>query len=199
MKVLMWLAATILMAQTSGIVKVDSPQARARVISGLPHQRSSIAADKLNRIVVFLNAGDISFTSAPGTMERMACKAGEVRWIAAGDVRAMENTGDQPLQMVEVELENTPRPFTPSDLDPLKTAAKYYSLEFENEQVRVLRIRMGPHEKGARHDHQLNHIVVYLTDHAKGLAGTVKIEGPDIHSEENPLDHPVERIAIDLK
>ncbi|HEV3197230.1 MAG TPA: hypothetical protein VGZ73_04970 [Bryobacteraceae bacterium] len=45
----------------------------------------------------------------------------------------------------------------------------------------------------------MNHIVIYLTDHAKGPAGTVKIEGPDVHSEENLLDHPVERIAIDLK
>jgi hypothetical protein len=31
--------------------------------------------------------------------------------------------------------------------DPVKVDAKHYTVEFENSQVRVLRIKYGPHEK----------------------------------------------------
>jgi quercetin dioxygenase-like cupin family protein len=151
------------------------------------------------RIQIYLGAGEMAYTTAASKVEKVACKAGEVRWSPPGVRHISENISDHPFQLVEIGLKNRPRPSTPSDLDPLKTDPKHYTLEFENDQVRVLRVRFAAHEKGARHEHQLNHIVVYLTDHAKGPAGTVKIEGPDIHSEENPLDHPVERIAIDLK
>ncbi len=37
--------------------------------------------------------------------------------------------------------------------DPVKVDPKHYKVEFENAQVRVLRIRYGPHEKSVMHDH----------------------------------------------
>jgi hypothetical protein len=49
------------------------------------------------------------------------------------------------------------------------------------------------------HEHALNHIVVYLTDQARGKTGEVRLDGQMTHTEENPLDHAVERIAVDLK
>jgi quercetin dioxygenase-like cupin family protein len=195
---LVWLAALTLMAQTPD-VKVDTAQARALVVTEQPHHPNAMHEHNVNRIQIYLGAGEMTLTSPAGKVEKVAYKAGDVRWSPAPVRHISENTADHPFQLVEIELKTHPRPFTPSDLDPLKTDPKHYTLEFENDQVRVLRVRLGAHEKGARHDHQLNHIVVYLTDHAKGPAGTVKIEGPDVHSEENPLDHPVERIAVDLK
>jgi quercetin dioxygenase-like cupin family protein len=195
---LVWLAALTLMAQTPE-VKVDTAQARALVVTEQPHHPNAMHEHNVNRIQIYLGAGEMTLTSPAGKVEKVAYKAGDVRWSPAPVRHISENTGDHPFQLVEIELKNRPRTFTPSDLDPLKTDPKHYMLEFENDQVRVLRVRLGAHEKVARHDHQLNHIVVYLTDHAKGPAGTVKIEGPDVHSEENPLDHPVERIAVDLK
>jgi quercetin dioxygenase-like cupin family protein len=195
---LAWLAALTLVAQTPD-VKVDTPQARALVVTEQPHHPNAMHEHNVNRIQIYLGAGEMTFTSPAGKVEKVLYKAGDARWSPAPVRHISENTADHPFQLVEIELKNHPRAFTPSDLDPLKTDPKHYTLEFENDQVRVLRVRLGAHEKGARHDHQLNHIVVYLTDHAKGPAGTVKIEGPDVHSEENPLDHPVERIAVDLK
>src|ERR1035441_7714443 len=45
--------------------------------------------------------------------------------------------------------------------------AKHYKVEFENDQVRVLRITYGPHEKSAMHSHPAS-VVVFLNDaHAK--------------------------------
>jgi hypothetical protein len=194
-----WLAVFALMAQPPPDVKVDTGQARALLETLQPHQPTAIHERKLNCIRIYMEDGIVSLTSPSGAVEKITVKAGEVRWSPPAGESTAENLTEHPFQIVEIELKNHPRPFTPSALDPLNTDARHYTLEFENQQVRVLRVRMGAHEKGARHDHQLNHIVVYLTEHAKGPAHTVKIEGPDVHSEENPLDHPVERIAVDLK
>jgi quercetin dioxygenase-like cupin family protein len=199
MKKLWWFSISALLAQSPDHAKVDTEQVRAVVVTEQPHHRSAIHEHANNRVLVYLGSGEMSFTSTGGSVKRRTFQAGDVRWSAAGERHISENISDHPFQVVEIELRNHPRPFTPSALDPLTTDPKHYHLEFENDQVRVLRVRMGAHENGTRHDHQLNHIVVYLTDHAKGPARTVKIEGPDIHSEQNPLDHPVERIAIDLK
>jgi quercetin dioxygenase-like cupin family protein len=193
------LAAITLIAQTPENIKVDTDQARAFVVTEQPHHPGPMHEHPMSRIQIYLGAGEMAFTSPAGQVEKIAFKAGDVRWSPPGVRHISENISGHPFQLVEIELKNTPHPFKPTELDPLKTDPKHYTLEFENAQVRVLRVRFAPHEKGVRHDHQVNHIVVYLTEHAKGPAGTVKIEGPDVHTEENPLDHPVERIAIDLK
>src|SRR5260370_33394205 len=46
--------------------------------------------------------------------------------------------------------------------DPIKVDAKHYKVEFENEQVRALRITYGPHEKSAMHHHPAN-VAGFLT------------------------------------
>ena len=40
-------------------------------------------------------------------------------------------------------------------MDPLKIDSKHYKLEFENDQVRVFRVHIGPHESTPMHEHQL--------------------------------------------
>ncbi len=47
--------------------------------------------------------------------------------------------------------------------DPLKVDAKHYKIEFENDQVRVLRVTYGPHEKSVMHEHP-NAVAVFLAD-----------------------------------
>jgi len=37
--------------------------------------------------------------------------------------------------------------------DPTKVEPKHYKLDFENEQVRVVAVTYGPHEKSALHEH----------------------------------------------
>ena len=37
--------------------------------------------------------------------------------------------------------------------DPTKVEPKHYKLDFENEQVRVVSVTYGPHEKSGLHDH----------------------------------------------
>jgi quercetin dioxygenase-like cupin family protein len=62
--------------------------------------------------------------------------------------------------------------------DATKVDPKHYKVEFENDQVRVLRITYGPHEKSVMHSHPEG-MVIFLTD-AKG-----KFTFPDGTTQEN--------------
>jgi quercetin dioxygenase-like cupin family protein len=102
-------------------------------------------------------------------------------------------------------------PATASAQDAAKADAKHYKVEFENDQVRVLRIHYGPHEKGNMHSHPAG-VVVYLTD-TKGKftfpdgktmdsgakAGTVVWTDATTHQPENTGDQPFDVIQIEMK
>jgi quercetin dioxygenase-like cupin family protein len=193
-------AAVALCGQAPSNVKIDSPQARVLVVTEQPHHPSALHEHPMNRVMIYLGSGQMIRTSADGKVQKIEFKARDVRWSPAEGKHTSEYITENPFQLVEVELKNKPQPqIAMSAIDPLKADPKHYSLEFENDQVRVLRVRFGPHEKGVLHEHTLNHIVVYLNDQARGKAGEVRLDEPMTHTEENPLDHPVERIAIDLK
>lgn len=194
------LAAVTLLGQTPSNVKIDSPQARVLVVTEQPHHPSALHEHPMNRVMIYLGSGQMLRRTPDGKMRKLEFKAGDVRWSPAEGPHTSEYIADHPFQLVEIELKNQPQPHIemPAN-DPLKADPKHYSLEFENDQVRVLRVRFGPHEKGVLHEHKLNHIVVYLNDQAKGKAGEVRLDEPMTHTEENPLDHAVERIAVDLK
>ena len=88
---------------------------------------------------------------------------------------------------------------------------EHYQVAFENDQVRVLRITYGPHEKGVMHSHPAG-VVVFLDD----LAGRFTMPGGETadqeaqaravswvdaqsHQPENLGDTPFEVIQIELK
>jgi hypothetical protein len=96
--------------------------------------------------------------------------------------------------------------------DPLEVDPKHYKLEFENEQVRVLRINYGPHEKSFMHEHPPGIVVVlsdcdfrfYLPRGNKqeiiGKAGQIiTFEEAFEHLPENLSDKPFEAIYVELK
>jgi len=95
--------------------------------------------------------------------------------------------------------------------DPVKVDSKHYKVEFENDQVRVLRITYGPHEKSVMHEHPAN-VAVFLTEGqgrftlADGKtqdvpikAGTTKWDGGGKHLPENIGDKPFELVVVELK
>ena len=95
--------------------------------------------------------------------------------------------------------------------DPVKVDAKHYKVEFENAQVRVLRITYGPHEKSLMHGHPAN-VAVFLTDGTVKFtlsdgktvssdvkAGMVQWEAGSKHLPENVGDKPFELILVELK
>jgi len=95
--------------------------------------------------------------------------------------------------------------------DPVKVDAKHYKVEFENDQVRVLRITYGPHEKSVMHQHP-GSVAVFLTDgqvrftlpdgktqDAPIKAGATQWEAGGKHLPENTGDKPFELVLVELK
>lgn len=95
--------------------------------------------------------------------------------------------------------------------NPVKVDSKHYKLEFENDRVRVVRVRYGPGEKSVMHDHPAL-AVVFLTDHhvrftypdgkteeVSGKAGQVAWFVPVKHLPENLSDKPLEVILVEMK
>ena len=194
------LAAMSLCGQNASDVKIDSPEARVLVVTGQPHQPIERHDGSLNRVLVYIDSGQMIDTPVRGKPRKIDVKAGDIRWSPAEGTHTSECISDHPIRIVEVELKNiSPAVTSFSASDPLKADPKHYSLVLENNQVRVLRVRFGPNEKGELHEHTLNHIVVYLNDQARGKTGDVRLDEPMKHKEQNPLDRAVERIAIDLK
>jgi quercetin dioxygenase-like cupin family protein len=95
--------------------------------------------------------------------------------------------------------------------DPVKVDPKHYKVESENDQVRVLRITYGPHEKSVMHEHPASQ-VIYLTDvhvkftlpggktqESRGKAGETSWAPAGKHLPENLSDKPLEGILVELK
>ena len=95
--------------------------------------------------------------------------------------------------------------------DPVKVDAKHYKVEFQNSQVRVLRIKYGPHEKSVMHRHP-NAVATFVTD-ANGKftfpngktqdfsskAGETLWTPGGLHLPENTSDQPFEVLLVELK
>ncbi len=95
--------------------------------------------------------------------------------------------------------------------DPVNVDSKHYKLEFENDQVRVLHITYGPHEKSVMHAHPAS-VAIFLTDGQGKFtlpdgttqeipmkAGAVQWDGGGKHLPENTGDKPFELILVELK
>jgi len=95
--------------------------------------------------------------------------------------------------------------------DPVKVDPKHYTVEFETDAVRVLRIHYGPGEKSVMHSHPAS-IAVFLTDSNNKMtfpdgtsavnavkAGTVQMTPAGEHLPENTGDKPMELILVELK
>jgi quercetin dioxygenase-like cupin family protein len=94
--------------------------------------------------------------------------------------------------------------------DPVQVSPDYKA-EVENDWVRVLRVKRGPHDKAPMHQHPAS-VVVYLTDYhqkvtgAEGRVQELTRKAGDVsyiealkHSEENLSEQPLEVVVIELK
>jgi quercetin dioxygenase-like cupin family protein len=95
--------------------------------------------------------------------------------------------------------------------DPVKVDPKHYKVEFENNEVRILRINYGPGEKSVMHVHPET-VAVFLTDQkatfttpdgktteVDAKAGEVKSLPAGAHLPQNIADKPMELILVEFK
>lgn len=95
--------------------------------------------------------------------------------------------------------------------DPVKIDPAFNTVEFENERVRILRVRLGPGQKDSLHEHPAS-IAVTLTDQhvrvtgpdgvsreLRRRAGEVRYLEPSVHRIENLGQVPYETVLVELK
>jgi quercetin dioxygenase-like cupin family protein len=99
---------------------------------------------------------------------------------------------------------------TPSK-DPTIVDSKHYTVEYEDERVRVLRIQSGPRERSTMHSHPAMIAVMVsngklrmtypdgTSEDIEGTAGQVMHIPAVEHLPENLQDEPLEVIGVELK
>jgi quercetin dioxygenase-like cupin family protein len=78
------------------------------------------------------------------------------------------------------------------------SAAAQTTVEIDNPWVRVLRVKQAHHEKAPAQQHP-DTVAVYLTDVVNHKAGDVAWLPATTEARENPSDHPVEYVLVELK
>jgi uncharacterized RmlC-like cupin family protein len=98
---------------------------------GRPHEH------KQNRVMVYLDSGDIQLKYADGKVENQHWKPGDVAWSPASGTHTSQNVSTRPIRIVEIEIrqpghgdENAPPDRTHAVID--------------NSQVRVYRASRAP-------------------------------------------------------
>ncbi|HET9334746.1 MAG TPA: cytoplasmic protein [Gemmatimonadota bacterium] len=95
--------------------------------------------------------------------------------------------------------------------DPVDVDSEHYTVMFENDQVRVLKIRYGPNEESVMHEHPAG-VAVYLGDirgqftlpdgqvlELEGKAGDAEWTAAGAHLPKNLTDQPFELVLVELK
>ncbi len=214
-------AALLICCATLGAIPVE-PSAtlfeneQVKVLRALekPHVKAKFHEHKLNRVMIYLQSGRQRFEYQDGRPPTVFdWKAGEVKWSPAEGMHAPEVISDDAFNIIEIELKKPgDGKAIPGNLDPVKIDPKHYQLEFENAQVRVIRVKIEGHGVAPMHQHSRNRITVFLTDqefrvtNAGGKvermqrkAGDAAWGTPTTHTEENLSNHPFEVVAIEIK
>ena len=167
------------------------------------------------RVSIWITDGRVKVTYPDGKSEESSWKAGQVSWGAPRGKHIGENAGEQRFETLVVELKRAPgaSDSTKTDpaFDPVKVDPGHVRVELENDRVRVLRVRLGPHEKIPLHEHPAR-VIVWLTDNeVKGTlangkteaqrakAGEARWAAATKHAAENPRDMSAELIEVECK
>ena len=181
-----------------------------------PHVKGSLHRHEYNRVIVALDAGELTTVYQDGRKEIQHWKAGGVSWAPAAGMHTSENTGTRPLRLVEVELKK-PAPAAPPTrnpaLDPVALDPRHNVLLFENPQVRVFRSWREPGGIEKMHEHTgAGRLSILLTDadaevhspdgsvtplHA--TAGDALWSGPVTHATKNTGPRRLDMIVIEVK
>ncbi len=144
-----------------------------------------------------------------GTTFDVHAKAGSLSWRQAG-IHVVANIGLQPMEGFIVEPKQPASARPAGSADPILVDAKHHKVEFENEQIRVLREQYQPGEQIVMHGHPDNVQVLLTEMNAEltgpdgktaavvGQAGEVCWRRATQHAG-RILDTPVEQIVIEMK
>src|SRR5215831_9949377 len=121
--------------------RLDTPQARV-IVAMLQPRTPSIArtGHATDRVLIYMDDGVMTRKEGDQTA-KIDFHRGDVRWRPASGAYTAENISDHPIRILEIDLKGAPAgPATVSKLDPAAVDKTHYKVEFENDQVRVLRV-----------------------------------------------------------
>jgi quercetin dioxygenase-like cupin family protein len=196
---------------------IDNDVVRIETAVDTPHHLNARHRHEMNRVMIYLDGGDMTLIYDDGHKDEQHWKPGQVAWSPSGGYHTSENVGPQPMHIVEIVLKK-PGPPTPPmrkpGLDPVALEPEKNILLFENDQVRVLRSVREPGETEKIHEHTgVGRAVVCLTDldaSVKAADGTtVQLHksageafwaaGPVTHAATNTGAKKYELILVEVK
>lgn len=146
--------------------------------------------------------------TTPDATFEVHAKAGSLSWRQAG-IHLVENVGNRAMEGIIVEPKKPASVRPAGSPDPVAVDPKHHKLEFENEQIRVIRERQsGSFPMHGRPDN----VQVLLTDvdetlttaegktqAISGKAGEVRWRSATQHSGKILGNKPVEQIVVEMK
>lgn len=210
------LVACAALAFADDRVALENDSVRILNVIEQPGQKTPAHQHDFNRVIVYLDSGQMRVTPENGRAETTRYKSGQVAWAAAGGKHVSENTGAKPLHLVEIELKKPAPPSPPHrapEMDPVHTDAKHNVVIFENDQVRVFRSWREPGASENMHEHTgAGRVAVFLTEvHARvkspdgsveelnAPAGDVRWSGPATHMATNAGPRRFDMIIVEVK
>jgi beta-alanine degradation protein BauB len=191
------LASDVLDAQSR--IAMDNEFVRVIDATEMPHVKSPRHRHQFNRVMVYLNGGDMEITFDDGHKDGQHWKPGDVAWSLSEGYHVSENVGSSPIHLLEIELKQPApmvAPVRKPELDPLVNDPKHYSLLFENDQVRVFRSWREPGGVEPLHQHVgRGRVTIFLTDTDSkvqledGATSTLHANAGDARWSAGPVTH----------
>jgi len=190
-----------------------------QIIVNAPHPHVAVPGSthkmhdhKLNRVMVYLHPGGETIHYLDGRTVDLKWKEGEVMWSPASGMHYSQIPAANPAfpgpMIIDIGIK---KPGIPGKILP-PFDPRLYKLEFENSQVRVLRLKIGARQSTPMEDHTVNRLVVCLSDQnvretlADGMFSVKQHqsaqfiwEGPSKSKIENLNDKSFEAIVVEFK
>lgn len=211
------LVLTALLFAADSPLVVENDLVRVLKVVSRSGAKSKPHVHATNRVMVYLDKGQIDIQYEDGKVEEGKWNAEDVAWSPTGPIHTSHNIGGTDVRVVEIELKQ-PAPAAAEvrdpKLDPVKLDPKHNKLLFENPQVRVMRTWLEPGKSEKWHEHTgRGRVVVLLTPiHAKVklvdgsesemslAAGEVRwTKGPGQHAGKNIGGARFDMILVEIK
>jgi quercetin dioxygenase-like cupin family protein len=191
--------------------KVEFENDQVRVVRwSIPPRDKSANHSHPNNVNIFLADANAKVTTPDGKTSEIHAKAGSAAWRGS-TTHVVENIGDKPMAGILVEPKKPSSALPAGAADPVAADPKHHKLEFENEQVRVIRYHYEPGDKSPMHGHPDN-VQVLLTDSKANVttpdgkttpssakAGEAHWRQAGQHMVESASDKPIEGILVEMK
>ena len=135
MRLLLFPICAALLAAQSAHAPIENEYVRIVWANDKPVDKpGSLHEHKQNRVMVYLDSGNIRIAYADGKVDDQHWKAGDIAWSPASGTHTSQNVGKTPVRIVEIELRKGAAPDT--------KAGAYKSID--NAQVHVYRSSKPP-------------------------------------------------------